>query len=185
MSLLPHDRPSLVRALDEGRTFAFRLFFGHALRVERGLDDAVFSQWFDAPFDVEGVRYATAEHWMMAGKARVFGDGQALERILAAGSPAEAKALGRTVRGFDEATWRAKRSEIVTQGSVHKFGADPARRDYLLATGEAILVEAAPRDTIWGIGLGASHASARDPRRWRGQNLLGFALVSARAILRA
>jgi ribA/ribD-fused uncharacterized protein len=56
---------------------------------------------------------------------------------------------------------------------------------FLLGTGEQVLVEASPRDVVWGIGLGASNPAARDPRRWRGKNLLGFALMEARARLRA
>jgi hypothetical protein len=177
------DRPSLVRAMSEGFRPVFRFFYGHHARVTEGVDDAVFSQWADAPFEVDGIEYATAEHWMMAGKARLFGDDETLTQILAAASPAEAKALGRIVRGFDENVWRAKRVEIVTEGNVHKFGCDAARKAYLLATGNEVLVEAAPRDVIWGIGLGKENPAARDPARWRGQNLLGFALMGARHAL--
>ena len=72
----------------------------------------------------------------------------------------------------------------MTRGSVAKFGGDPRLKAYLLATGDAVLVEASPVDTIWGIGLAADDARASDPRAWRGENLLGFALVRARGILR-
>ncbi len=40
-------------------------------------------------------------------------------------------------------------------------------------------------DRVWGIGLAADDAAAADPERWRGPNLLGFALMEARARLRA
>ena len=56
--------------------------------------------------------------------------------------------------------------------------------DYLLGTGSRVLVEASPVDRIWGIGLAADHEHAHTPSRWRGLNLLGFALMRARAILR-
>lgn len=32
------------------------------------------SQWYDSPFEVDGVTYASTEHWMMVQKARLFGD---------------------------------------------------------------------------------------------------------------
>jgi len=121
----------------------------------------------------------------MAGKARLFGDEAAVEPILAARTPAEAKNLGRLVHGFDEAAWDAARFELVVRGNVAKFGQDPALRAYLLGTGNRVLVEASPRDRVWGIGLGAANERATDPAQWRGRNLLGFALMEARARLAA
>src|SRR5260221_676988 len=99
MPTAPTTLSALLRAIADGRSFEYRFFYGHTPRADGALSDAVFSQWYDAPFEVDGVRYPTAEHWMMAGKARLFGDGAALDEILRADSPARAKALGRGVRG--------------------------------------------------------------------------------------
>jgi ribA/ribD-fused uncharacterized protein len=129
---------------------------------------------------VGGVTYRTAEHWMMAEKARLFGDAEAERAVLAAEHPAEAKKAGRLVRGFTEETWARERFRIVVEGSVHKFAADPALRAYLLGTGTRVLVEASPVDRVWGIGLASDDPAAGDPERWRGLNLLGFALMRAR-----
>jgi ribA/ribD-fused uncharacterized protein len=92
--------------------------------------------------------------------------------------------LGRRVRGFDEQTWADERRAIVRDASVAKFGPRPELRDFLLGTGERILVEASPTDRIWGIGLAATDERTTDPQRWRGLNLLGFALMAAREQLR-
>lgn len=89
------------------------------------------------------------------------------------------------MRGFDQAVWERERSGIVVEGSVHKFGQDDRLRGYLLGTGDRVLVEASPMDRIWGIGLAADDERAQDPARWRGLNLLGFALMEARERLRA
>ena len=160
-----------------GAPIAFRFFWGHA---GAGVGPWVLSQWWEAPFSVNGVIYRTAEHWMMAEKAQVFGDVAILPRVIAARTPAEAKRLGRQVTAFDAEEWAERRFSIVRTGNVAKFQQHPALRDWLLATGDEVLVEASPRDRIWGIGLSANHRDAPNPAAWPGSNLLGFALMEAR-----
>jgi ribA/ribD-fused uncharacterized protein len=116
----------------------------------------------------------------MAEKARRFDDSLVLERIVQARTPGEAKKLGRSVRGFSDDAWEKHRSSIVVQANIAKFGQNPALREFLLATGNRVLVEASPRDRIWGIGLSAANPKSQDPSQWRGMNLLGFALMTAR-----
>ncbi len=52
-------------------------------------------------------------------------------------------------------------------------------QNFLLSTGEQVLVEASPVDQIWGVGLDA-HSPDINPAQWRGLNLLGFALMEVR-----
>ncbi|MEV7322066.1 NADAR family protein [Streptomyces sp. NPDC093970] len=176
---------ALIRAARAGARIKYLHFWGHRPAPDGRVSASCLSQWWPSPFVVEGVEYATAEHWMMAAKARLFGDAEAERRILAAGHPAEAKKAGRLVRDFDGPTWDRERFGIVTEGSVHKFAADADLREFLLATGDRVLVEASPVDRIWGIGLAATDDAATDPTRWKGLNLLGFALMEARQTLRA
>jgi ribA/ribD-fused uncharacterized protein len=176
-------REHLVAHVTAGGTVDYLLFWGHTPKDPAVADASCLSQWFPSAFEVDGVRYLTAEHWMMAEKARLFTDEAALAEILRAGSPAEAKAHGRTVRGYSDDVWASARSEAVVVGNVAKFGQNEALGAFLRSTRDRILVEASPRDAIWGIGMGASHPDARIPARWRGLNLLGFALMEARARL--
>lgn len=180
----PFSRPELEAALEAGAQFRYRPFWGHHPRRAGVLDQACLSQWWPCRFEVDGVVFPSAEHFMMAAKARLFHDDAAYGSILASATPAEAKRLGRKVRNYDDRRWAANRFDLVTAGNVAKFGQDGALRAFLLGTGEDILVEASPEDTIWGIGLPGSDARVADPTQWLGQNLLGFALVRARAILR-
>ncbi|MEY9892116.1 ribA/ribD-fused uncharacterized protein [Catenulispora sp. MAP5-51] len=162
----------------------YLFFWGHTPKRPGTIGAECLSQWYPAPFEVDGVRFATAEHYMMWGKAQLFGDPKAAARILSAGHPKEAKDLGRTITGFDEAKWVADRVAIVTAGNVEKFRQNPDLLAFLLGTGERVLVEASPMDRVWGIGLAADDERAQDPAAWRGLNLLGEALMAARETLR-
>jgi hypothetical protein len=177
------DRQALIARVEAGESFKYVFFWGHTPPAE-GVDASCFSQWFEVGFDVDDVRYNTAEHYMMAGKAQLFNDAEMLEAILACEHPGEAKKLGRRVRGFDQEIWERERSAIVVAGNVAKFDQNPELGAYLLTTGERVLVEVSPRDRIWGIGMGRNNPDATDPRKWRGRNLLGFALMEVRDRLR-
>ncbi|WP_043733904.1 NADAR family protein [Streptomyces zinciresistens] len=178
------SRDDLIQEVRAGAGVKYLHFWGHRPLADGRLGASCLSQWWPSPFTVDSVAYATAEHWMMAEKARLFGDAEGERRVLAAEHPSRAKKAGRLVRGFDDAVWERERFRIVVEGSVHKFSADPELADFLLRTGDRVLVEASPVDRVWGIGLAAGDDGAGDPLRWRGPNLLGFALMEARERLR-
>lgn len=177
-------RQSLVAYLDQGNTVDFLLFWGHTPKEAGVVDASCLSQWFPCSFVIDGITYRSAEHFMMAEKARLFRDDDALAKILACTTPAEAKALGRTVRDYDNDAWGRARVPAVVKGNVAKFGQEERFASFLLGTRDRVLVEASPRDRIWGIGMGKSNPDALLPARWRGSNLLGFALMEARAKLK-
>ncbi|MEM8558252.1 MAG: NADAR family protein [Bacteroidota bacterium] len=183
MPQLPTTLDQLQQAVQRGRRFRYLFFWGHKPRSDGQIDKACLSQWYVAPFTVDGQRYPTAEHFMMAEKARLFGDHEIAARVLKAPHPGAAKKLGRQVRGFDEATWQQARFDVVVRGNVAKFEQNEALGDFLRGTKARVLVEASPRDRIWGIGLAADDPRAVKPLAWRGQNLLGFALMGVRSRL--
>ncbi|MFC4053434.1 NADAR family protein [Actinomadura syzygii] len=164
----------LIPAAEAGGV-KFLFFWGHRKR-----GPGYLSQWWPASFTVDGTVYATAEHYMMAEKARLFGDAETAAAIVAASHPGEVKALGRRVRGFDEDAWRDARAAIVTKGNEAKFGQNEELREYLVGTRNRVLVEASPLDRVWGIGLAADDPRAGRPAAWQGLNLLGFALMTVR-----
>lgn len=171
---------ALLAAIEQGAHPDYLLFWGHRQRAAGQIGKSCLSQWYPAPFHEDGRYFATAEHYMMHGKAVLFGDAASAAAVLATSDPAQAKALGRGIQGFDEQRWQAARMDIVLQANWLKFSQNPALGRFLLGTGAQVLVEASPVDRIWGIGLAADAAQARDPARWRGLNLLGFALMQVR-----
>ncbi|MBK1787712.1 NADAR family protein [Prauserella cavernicola] len=183
MSHPPWDADALAARLRAGEPVELLLFRGHRPEPDGRIGPGCLSQWWPAPFAVDGQRFATAEHYMMWRKARLFGDDVSAAAILDGPDPGEAQRLGRAVAGFEQQRWHRDRFAIVVAANVAKFGADPELRDFLLGTGDRVLVEASPVDRVWGIGLAPDDPRAGDPARWRGLNLLGFALCHARSLL--
>ncbi len=181
MNLLTREK--LVQLIKQGESFEYILFWGGSKSSPP--DKSCLSQWYKSPFTVKNIQYPTAEHWMMAEKARLFNDQETLRKILDASSPKEAKTLGRLVRGFDANVWKQNCKQIVAAGNYHKFTQDAELKDYLLSTNNNILVEASPYDKIWGIGLSDFSLDARNPDRWNGSNYLGFVLMYVRELLKA
>ena len=118
----PASVSELLASLARGWAPEFLFFWGHTPKPKQtDIGRECLSQWYPAPFDVEGRTFPTAEHLMMYRKAMLFGDTVTAERILAVRDPGEAKALGRTVRSFDEAMWKRARFEVVVAASLAKF----------------------------------------------------------------
>ena len=176
----PDERMSaLLQQELDGTMPPFLLFWGHTPKADHP-GPWVLSQWWPVKVEVDGHVYRHAEGWMMAEKARLFGDDGTLTRILQAEHPGEAKKLGRTVKGFDHDTWMSVAFGIVVKGNHAKFTHHDDLRQYLVSTAPRVLVEASPRDHIWGIGRAATDDEAQRPSQWRGTNLLGFALTEVR-----
>ena len=138
------------------------------------------SNWYQSAFTVDGIKFCCMEQYMMYQKAQVFHDAKAATEILKTSDAGKIKAIGRSVRNYDETIWNGMRQVIVYRGLLEKFKQNDELRQKLLATAPAVLAECAVQDKVWGVGL-----SMHDDRRfrlneWRGQNLLGFALMLVR-----
>ena len=171
--------------VDRGDAIKYIFFWGHTNKTSDEIGKFVFSQWFYSPFTIEDITYKTAEHWMMAHKAKLFGDSELFHRIIAADKPGEVKKLGRQISNFDEVKWNRDKYAIVKAGNRHKFGQNKKLNDFLISTGDRILVEASPVDSIWGIGLPPDSNLVNNPHTWNGLNLLGFALMETRDFLKS
>ena len=174
------DLSSLRQRCTDGERFDYLYFWGHTPPKNGAINQSCLSHWYSSPFEIDGIIYPTAEHWLMASKARLFSDEVTLQKILEAPDPKSVKDLGRAVTSFDAVRWESSCPELAIQGNLSKFAQNQPLRDYLLATGDKVLVEASPVDRIWGIGLSANDERARNPHLWDGHNLLGFVLMEVR-----
>lgn len=170
----------LKKQFAENKPIEFLFFWGHQPSKDRSVSKACMSQWWPHSFTEDGTVYKTAEHYMMAGKAKLFNDTVIFEKILSKDSPKDVKDLGRQVKNFDVEVWNTEKYNIVKQGNLLKFSQNETLKEFLKQTKNKILVEASPVDPVWGIGLAEDNADAKDPSKWKGENLLGFALMEVR-----
>lgn len=170
----------LIQALSKGERFKYIYFWGHTPKSKRAVDNSCFSQWYSSPFLMNDKKYYTAEHYMMVQKARLFGDDSVAEAMLNSSDPGKVKALGRQVKGFNDELWNKHRFDIVVNGNLAKFSQHEPLKAFLLQTKKRVLVEASPYDRIWGVGLSVDNEQIKKPQQWRGENLLGFALMAVR-----
>lgn len=180
MKELIYSLDSLQTEYKKGKRYDFLFFWGHSPLPDGSISQSCLSQWWMRDFEVSGTRYSCAEQYMMAEKARLFHDEKMLAQIMQATSPKDMKAYGRAVRNFNEKEWETHCFRIVTVANEAKFSQNADLLNYLLGTGDKILVEASPYDQIWGIGMGKDDPNVNNPMRWRGRNLLGFALTKVR-----
>lgn len=143
-------------------------------------ENAYLSNWYRSDFTVDGIHFSSMEQYMMYQKALRFGDTKIADKILATNDVAKIKKLGREVQRYDENVWNGVRQIIVYEGLTAKFSQNGNLKAKLLETKDAILAECAVRDKIWGIGLSMTDERRFDKDKWKGQNLLGYALMLVR-----
>lgn len=143
-------------------------------------ENAYLSNWYPSDFTVNGFSFSSMEQYMMYQKALRFGDTKIADKILATDDVAKIKKLGREVQGYDDSVWNGVRQIIVYEGLTAKFSQNEDLKAKLLETKDVILAECAVRDKIWGIGLSITDEKRFDKDKWKGQNLLGYALMLVR-----
>lgn len=145
----------------------------------------IFSQWFPSEFTEQFeedtlLTFSSAEQYMMAHKALLFGDGYYFSKIMETSNAYLIKKFGRQIRGFDPVVWDQHKFDIVTEGNRLKFNQNPALMKRLVKTGSKTIVEAAHYDKVWGNGLTTEQSVNTPEEDWPGQNLLGKAIMVVR-----
>lgn len=143
-------------------------------------ENGYLSNWYLSNFKVNEIEYSSMEQYMMYQKAICFKDYKIAEDILKTDDVAEIKALGRKVSNYDDHMWNGVRQIIIYEGLIEKFLQNEELKKEILSTKDAILAECAVKDTIWGIGLSMKDENRFDKSKWRGTNLLGYALMLVR-----
>lgn len=146
-------------------------------------ENGFLSNWYLIHFIADGVKFSSVEQYMMYQKALCFKDEATAAKIMKTDDVALIKSLGRSVSGYYDDVWNMVREGVVFNGLKAKFQQNEELRDKLLSTNGCILAECAVKDLIWGIGLSMKDPNRFDTTKWRGKNLLGYALMKVRDAL--
>ena len=176
---MKYNIETIIDRFDSDNNLDFLFFWGHTENKEY-VTKACLSQWYESEFKVNEITYFTAEHYMMAEKAKLFNDVSIYNQILKTRKQGKIKELGRLIENFDQNIWDNHKYQIVVKGNYLKFSQNEKLKAFLLNTREKVLVEASPLDSIWGIGLSVDNENVNNPNFWEGSNLLGFALMEVR-----
>lgn len=167
-----------------GERLEYIFFWKAKPSPDESVTKSCLSQWWKSDFWAVADTYCCMEQFMMANKAELFEDTEIRRQILQCRDPKRMKALGRKVKNFEEAVWDEAKYPIVLNGNYLKFTQNPGLRKFLISTGESVIVEASPFDAVWGIHMGQEEEDILNPLKWRGENLLGFALMEVRDEIR-
>ena len=143
-------------------------------------ENGYLSNWYQSSFIVKDRSFSSMEQYMMYWKAVCFHDIETASRIMKTDDVSEIKQLGRLVSEYDDNVWNGIRQIIVYEGLLAKFYQNDALKQQLKSTGNAILAECAVKDKIWGIGVSMQDPARFNKAKWKGQNLLGYALMMVR-----
>ena len=117
-------------------------------------------------------------------KCVLFGDTASAKAVLATNDTKTQQAIGQNAKGYIEDVWAGQRQLVAVHGLLAKFSQNEELKKKLLDTGDAWLVECAHRETLWACGIRLNEDERCVASKWRGQNILGFALMEVRSILR-
>lgn len=177
---LNYNLEKLRKEYNAGEKLKFLFFWGHQPSKDGSISKSCFSQWWKSDFLENMDLYCCTEQYMMAGKAKLFNDEEVFEEIMKCKDPKKIKSLGRKVKNFDEEKWNKAKIDIVFKGNYLKFMQNKNLKEFLLSTGNRIIVEASPYDAVWGIKMSENDEFVNNPLKWKGKNLLGFILMEVR-----
>lgn len=120
-------------------------------------------------------------------KCMILDDEASAKQVMATDDPEQQQTIGRNAKNYEDrkAIWEGICQVVAMRGLLAKFSQHDDLRQKLLETGDAYLVECARSDHLWACGIGLYDDDRRDIDRWKGKNILGFALMEVRESLKA
>jgi ribA/ribD-fused uncharacterized protein len=134
------------------------------------------SNFFGAPFTLEGKVFFSVEQYYQYSKAVKCGNPIAANKILKSSSSSFCKRIGDSLTSPD---WKAQSLPIMFHGCKAKFSQNEIPRRFLLDSGNKIIAEAS-KNATFGIGLNLEDPEVLNRSKWTGNNELGKILMRIR-----
>ena len=132
-----------------------------------------------SPFEMNGIKFTTAEQWIQYTKSILFGDTSTSDQILNSENAMEAKWLGYKIHGYDPKIWHEKGYSLCLPGIKAKFNQNPTLLKMLKTTSPKLLVESTI-DKIWGTGVPLKENDALNREKWYNSGWLSSMLMDIR-----
>lgn len=154
------------------------------LKQEKEIDDGIiyrgeystFSNFFPAPFSIDGIKYAHVEQHYQSMKALHHNEPETAERIMNMSNPLRIKVLGDGIDSNDG--WIKRRMLVLYDGVRAKFEQNLTLHDELLSTEGKHLYEATT-DSYFGCGIGFDSKKWQS-KDWPGENVAGLVVRKVR-----
>ena len=138
------------------------------------------SNFFPAPFVMDGHHYISSEQYIQASKAKWFGDMDVYNQIMGCKNSSDCKDFSRKIRGVDNVKWDTAAADLCRPGIREKFVQNPILLEILVKrTGSKRIIECA-KDRLWGTGIPLSQDDCLDSDRWITPGIMGKILEDIR-----
>lgn len=180
---LTYGKEWLEKELKEGNKKEFFVFSDGLNPAEGKICEECLGLTWIENFDYIARGYRNIKEYLLCEKARLFDDEEAEAQINEA-LLTDLDTLEVNIKDYDEKVWKKYFPYILLNGLYRKFFSNKDLREYLLSTGDSVLVYADCQDTVNGIRLPKDSMDIKDPKKWKGENLLGFGLMMVRDEIR-
>lgn len=130
-------------------------------------------------FVIDDHEYCCNEQYFLSQKCLGFGQRRAAENILNTSDAAQMVKFSKVCKGTSQNWKHEKAYEVMKKGLEAKFNQDESCKEYLINTGEKLLIEGSKYDKVWGAGVDFNDDKIDDDEL-PGQNELGRALMEVR-----
>ncbi len=145
--------------------------------------DTYLSNWYNAPFQVNSIKYETNEQYYFSMLADHFEDDITAAKVREEKDPAKCKSLGKRIKGYKYEEAERISRKILLDANKFKFDQHQDLATMLFATNTKKLGEVT-KDKVWGIGLSMWDKDVLNCAKWTGQNRQGGILEEIREIIK-